>query len=156
MKTQVSIDDMQLFVCEVIDKNREEEYMEETNETADKYHETEKHYDFPWNDVNTCKLDSAREANMVPFQKCKDVTGKMPITVRLTQNKQDEANAKNRSRLVAEEFKRYNGPDFFSSTPPAEMLRHIVSRAATEKSGTSWQTTLHKRISMRPTRRQCL
>ena len=29
MQTQVCIDDMQLFVCEVIDKNHEEEYMEE-------------------------------------------------------------------------------------------------------------------------------
>ena len=29
MQTQVSIDDMQLFVYEVIDENHEEEYMEE-------------------------------------------------------------------------------------------------------------------------------
>ena len=31
MKTQVSIDDMQLFVCEVTDQNLEDEYMKEIN-----------------------------------------------------------------------------------------------------------------------------
>ena len=40
MKTPVSINGMQLFVCVVIDKNFEEECMEEINESAaDKCHE---------------------------------------------------------------------------------------------------------------------
>ena len=123
----------------------------------------QKNTDFPWNDVNNCNIDSARvrevhERQIWYFSRnAKDVTGKMPITVRLTRNKQDEANPKNRSRLVAEEFKRYNGPDFFSSTPPAENAEtHRQQSRNGEKSGTSWQTTLHKRLSMRPTRRQCL
>ena len=38
MKTHVSTDDMQLFVCTVIDKTLEEEYMEEINESAKKCH----------------------------------------------------------------------------------------------------------------------
>ena len=42
MKTQASIDDRQLFVCEGIDKNVEEEYIAEINESADKCHEPEK------------------------------------------------------------------------------------------------------------------
>ena len=91
MKTQVSIDDMQLFVCEVINKNLGEKYMEEIN---DKCHERESHDDFAWDNVNNCKLDPARvrEARKeemeyfqkmqvymkVPVQKCKGVTGKMP------------------------------------------------------------------------------
>ena len=53
----VSIDDIQLFVCEVIDTNLEEEHMEEVNESADKCHESENHDDFAWDDVNKCKLD---------------------------------------------------------------------------------------------------
>ena len=39
----MSIDDRQLFVCEVIDKNIEENYLEETNESGDKCHEPENH-----------------------------------------------------------------------------------------------------------------
>ena len=41
-KTQVGIDDMQLFVCEVIVKNLQEVYMEEIYESADRCHEPEK------------------------------------------------------------------------------------------------------------------
>ena len=52
MKTQVSVDDMPLCVCEVIDKNFEEEYMEEINECAEKCHEPENHDDFAWDGVN--------------------------------------------------------------------------------------------------------
>ena len=37
---------MQLFVCEVVDKNLDEEYMEEVNESAHKCHESENHDDF--------------------------------------------------------------------------------------------------------------
>ena len=41
-KTQLGIDDMQLFVCEVIVKNFEEVYVEEIYEHADRCHEPEK------------------------------------------------------------------------------------------------------------------
>ena len=71
----------------------------------------------------------------VLVQKCKDVTGKMPMKVRwIDTNKQDEVNPKHRSRIVAKGFKRCNDPDFFSSTLPTEMLRYIGSTAATGKS----------------------
>jgi hypothetical protein len=70
--------------------------------------------DFAWDDVNNCQLDAsrvreARKAEMdyfkkmqvykkVPIQRCKDLTGKMPIKVRwIDTNKQDEANPKYRS-----------------------------------------------------------
>ena len=135
MMTQVSIDDVQLFVCEVIVKNLEEENMVEINESAHKCYEPESHDEFAWDDVNNGKLDparvrAARMAEMEYFQKmqvykkvsvqsCKDVTGKMPNQVRwIDTNKQDEGNSKYRSRLVAEEFKRYHDPDLFSSTLP--------------------------------------
>ena len=106
MMTQVSIDDMQLFVCEVIVKILEEEYMEEINESAPQCCEPESRDELAWNDVNNCKLDPARlrEARMaemeyfqkmqvykkVSVQSCKDVTGKMPNQVRwIETNKQD-------------------------------------------------------------------
>ena len=46
MKTQVSIDGRQLFVHEIVDKNLEEEYTEEINESSDKCHEPETHHEF--------------------------------------------------------------------------------------------------------------
>ena len=81
MKTQVSIDDTQLFVCELTDKNLEEEYMEEISESADKCHEPEHHDDFEWDDVNNCKLDPARfrvarKAEMEYFQKMQVCAGR--------------------------------------------------------------------------------
>ena len=47
MKPQVGIDDMQLFVCGVIDKSFAEEYSEEINERADKCDEPEKLHSGP-------------------------------------------------------------------------------------------------------------
>ena len=105
MKTHVSIDDMQLFVREVIDKNLEEEYMEEVNESADRCHEPETHDEFALDDVNNCKLDPARVREGVHERKA--VTGHMPNKVSwIDTNKHDEVNPKYRSRLVAEDFKR--------------------------------------------------
>ncbi len=63
------------------------------------------------------------------------MTGKMPIKVRwVDTNKQDEANPKYRSRLAAKDFKRHNDPDVYTATPPIEMLRFLVSVAATGRS----------------------
>ena len=101
-----------------------------------------------WDDVNNCKLDplkvrEAREAEMeyfrpvqvyrkAPIQKYKDVIGKMPIKVRgVDANKQDELNPKYRSRLAAKDFKRHSDPELYTATPPIEMLRWIISVAAT-------------------------
>ena len=125
MKTQVSIDGMQLFVCDVIDQNLEDN-MTEINERADKCHELETHDEYAWADVNNCKLDPAqgREARKgrhrkVTVQKCKDVTGKMPMNVRwIDTNKQDEVKSKYHRWLVANEFKQYNVPGTLSSTLP--------------------------------------
>ena len=58
--TQVSIDDLQQFVCEVVDGKLEEEYTEETSESAGQWHDTENHDDFAWCGVNYCKLNPAR------------------------------------------------------------------------------------------------
>ena len=63
------------------------------------------------------------------------MTGKMPIKVRwVDTNKQDEINPKYRSRFVAKEFKRYVDNDLYTATPPLEILRSLIHRAATEKS----------------------
>ena len=56
--TQLTIDHMQLFVCEVIDKNFEAHGTD--NESDGKCHEPETHDEFAWDDVNDCKLDQAR------------------------------------------------------------------------------------------------
>ena len=91
MKTRESIDDRQLFLCEVIDNNLEEKYLKELNEAPTRAM-NQKITTFAWDDVNGCKLDPAqvREArkaeteyyqkmhvrSLVPVQKCKDATGK--------------------------------------------------------------------------------
>ena len=51
-------------------------------------------------------------------------------------NKHDEISSKYWSRLVAKDFKRHNDRDFDSATPPVEMLRFVVSIAATGNSRT--------------------
>ena len=81
--TRVGIEDTQLFVCEVIDKNLEDEYMDEINESADKCHEPENHRNFAWDDVDNCKLDparvqEARKVDMEYFQKM-HVYKKVPV-----------------------------------------------------------------------------
>ena len=111
LKTQVSIDDRLLFVCEVIDKNLEEEYIEDINESADRCHASGNHNEVAWDDVSNCGLDptqvrEARKAEMEYFQKlhcykkvqvqiCTDVTGRLLMTVRRIDthtHKQVEAN----------------------------------------------------------------
>ena len=84
MMTQVSIDDMQLFVFEVIVKILEEEYMEEINESARKCCEPESLDELAWNDVNNCKLDparvrAARMAEMEYSQKMQVQEGISPV-----------------------------------------------------------------------------
>ena len=46
-------------------------------------------------------------------------------------NKQDESNPKYRSRLVAKDFKKHSDPELYTATPPIEMLRWVISVAAT-------------------------
>ena len=43
----------------------------------------------------------------------------------------DELNPKYRSRPAAKDFKRRSDPDLYTATPPIEMLRWIISTAAT-------------------------
>ena len=77
MKAQASIDYRQLFVCEVVDKNLEDEYMEDVNECTEKCHTQENHDEFAWDGVNSGKLDPTwvREARRVAMgvlsEKCK-------------------------------------------------------------------------------------
>ncbi len=60
------------------------------------------------------------------------MTGKMPVKVKWADtNKQDELSPKYRSRLVAKELKGFSDPDMYTATPPIEMLRCIISIAAT-------------------------
>jgi hypothetical protein len=149
MRLQQGMDERQMFMCEVTTGDAEYEDVETAMEQANNCHKEEvPETDIAWDDVNNCELDpqkvrEARAAEMeyfkrmkvyskVPVQKCKDLTGKMPIKVRWRDtNKQDEANPKYRSRLVAKDFKKYEDPELYAATPPIEMLRFLVSAAAT-------------------------
>ena len=53
IQTQVSINDRQLSVCEAVDKNLEEEYVEEINESSDKCREPENLVEFARNDMQS-------------------------------------------------------------------------------------------------------
>lgn len=67
----------------------------------------------------------------VPKQRCRDVTGWEPIKVRwVDTNKQDEANPKYRSRLVAKDYKKGSDPELYTATPPIDALRLLISLAA--------------------------
>ena len=151
MLLQIKADSMQMFICATTGCEVKEEDVEEANANANKCHESEQDFtnmEYAWDDVNNCELNvdkvkEARAAEMayfrkmkvykkVPIQRCKDVTGKMPIKVKwVDTNKQDETNPRYRSRLVAKGFKRYNDPDLYTGTPPIEVLRFLVSLAAT-------------------------
>ena len=74
--------------------------------------------------------------------RCFEQTGKAPIGVRwIDVNKQDEDNPLYRSRLVAKDFNSYKDPDLYTATPPLELLRMIISMAASRKSknGKPWK-----------------
>ena len=60
LRTHVSIDDRKLFVCEVIDKNLEEDYMEEISGSVDMCREPDSHDECACSDVDNRKLDPAR------------------------------------------------------------------------------------------------
>ena len=98
--------------------------------------------------LDPVKLKAARREEMeyvykfqvydkVSRAECVEKTGKNPIKVRwVDTNKglgQEEDNY--RSRLVAMEFKRGNTAEYFSATPPLEMMRTILSSAASSKTG---------------------
>eukprot|EP00973_Karenia_brevis_P093559 12417904-Karenia_brevis.AAC.1 len=110
-------------------------------------------------DVTGARLDirlvrEAREAEMkyfkkmgvyrkVPIQKCFEMTGKAPIGVRwIDVNKQDNEHPRYRSRLVAKEFKTQNDPTLFAATPPLEVLKIIISLAATRND----RGNIHRKI----------
>ena len=143
------MDEKRLFLCSVIQELPREEDMQEAHESSAQCHEQLTGLDCEaWDDVNNCKLDplkvrKAREEEMeyfrrmqvyrkVPIQRRKDETGKLPIKVRwVDTNKQDESNPKYRSRLVAKDFKKHSDPELYTATPPIEMLRWVISVAAT-------------------------
>ena len=153
MRNQKKLDAANLFICSATNDMPIEEAIEEAHEGANRTHERSFDFDeeIAWDDVHDKELDlanvkEARKAEMdyfrqmkvyrkVPRQKCKDMTGKMPIKVRwIDTNKQDELNPKYRSRLVAKQFKRYQDPELYTATPPIEMLRSIISIGATGSS----------------------
>ena len=150
MELQRSIDDSKLFICSVDSGAVTDDELNEAQAGEGKCHEApaEDEGGIAWDDVNNCELNykmvqEARKAEMdyfrkmqvykkVPIRRCKDMTGKMPIKVRwIDTNKQDEANPKYRSRLVAKDFKKFNDPELYTATPPIEMLRCLISIAAT-------------------------
>ena len=62
--------------------------------------------------------------------------GIRPIGVRwIDTNKGDRVNRKYRSRLVGQEFKTYQDPGLFASTPPLEAMRLIISLVAQSNHG---------------------
>ena len=72
----------------------------------------------------------------VPIEKCREKTGKEPISVRWVDvNKGDDVNTEIRSRLVAKEIKRDNRDDLFAATPPLEAKKALFSLAVTEGVG---------------------
>ena len=78
----------------------------------------------------------------VPRSKCFAATGKGPIGVRwIDVNKQDNDNPLYRSRLVAKYYNNYKDPDLYTATPPLELLRMIISLAASNvnKWGHQWK-----------------
>jgi hypothetical protein len=117
---------------------------------ADSSHDDDEK-DVAWDDVSGAALKpelvrQARKSEMEYFErmkvykkvlkkKCYEMTGKAPIGVRwIDVNKQDDENPLYRSRLVAKDFNNYKDPDLFTATPPLELLRLIVSIAASKRS----------------------
>ena len=70
----------------------------------------------------------------VPIDQCWRITGKAPIGTRwIDINKQDEANPLYRSRLVGQEFNTSNDVSLYAATPPLELLRTLISIAASNR-----------------------
>jgi len=131
--------------------------IEEMNSSAAGCHEDDER-DVAWDDVTGAPLKpslvkEARSKEMEYFNKmgvykkvcksrCFEETGKGPIGVRwIDVNKQDEDKPMYRSRLVAKDFNNYKDPDLYTATPPLELLRMIISMAASRKSkkGKPWK-----------------
>ena len=147
------MDEKRLFICAIDTQDSNMKDVQEVNERARRCHEEVFHWDSieAWYDVNNCRLDpkqvyqarldeiayfrKMKVYKMVKRQRCRDLTGKGSIAVRwVDTNKQDEVNPKYRSRLVAKQFKKHGDPDFYAATPPIEMLKGIISIAATRMS----------------------
>ena len=75
----------------------------------------------------------------IPRRVAKLSDKKMIQTRWIDVNKGDKANPDYRSRLVAKEFKEkgMGGADTFAATPPAEMLKVLISRCTTARDGGS-------------------
>ena len=72
----------------------------------------------------------------VPREMCLAETGKPPIGTRwIDTDKGDSTNPNVRSRLVAQENKRYADPELFSATPPIEYIRFLMSCCASSQWG---------------------
>ena len=98
--------------------------------------------------LNMKLVKSAREEEMVevrkhsvymkvPISQCLEETGAHPIGTRwIDVNKGDDKNVEYRSRLVAQELKRFSwADDLFAATPPLEVKKLIFSMAVTEGIG---------------------
>ena len=67
----------------------------------------------------------------VPLSECYEETGEAPIGVKwVDTNKGDKANPNYRSRLVAQEFKTEEMPEWYAATPPSECLKPCLHNLA--------------------------
>ena len=101
-----------------------------------------------WDDPNGCELDpmavqEARRVELdyfkkqgvyrkVPRSDAKAIGGKIIKLKWIDTNKGDNTTPNMRSRLVGKEFRDYDNPEHFASTPPLEGMRAVISRAATD------------------------
>ena len=128
---------------DIIDVTAEDEVREVFQMAADR--------SWAWDDVHGGYLDELKVAEArreevgymmnkgiwreVDEQECWNVTGGPPVTVKwVDTNKGSEDSPIIRSRLVARDFKQRGDKDrqdLFAATPPLEMKRMLISRAAT-------------------------
>ena len=158
IEEQKDMDKDQLFILTTIGPQKLNDKDAKTmQETADKCHGNDEQF-IAWDDVTgaTLRPELVREARMAEMEyfkkmkvyqkvsrsRCLQVTGKGPIGVRwIDVNKQGEDDPLYRSRLVAKDFNNYKDPDLYTATPPLELLRLIISIAASRRSkdGKQWK-----------------
>lgn len=105
--------------------------------------EEEMQYDWAWDGFKDKPLDLQKVRNMkskglweeADIEECFEKTRKNPVTVKwVDTDKGIDRVSKIRCRLVAREFRtkgEKDREDLFAATPPLEMLRLLMSKAAT-------------------------
>ncbi len=79
-------------------------------------------------------IDGIPAFDVVPIQECFAVTGTRPISTKWTcVNKGDDTDPEIRARWVAREFNNSPSDAFFAGTPPWEIVRLLISLAASQR-----------------------